>query len=100
MTKEQKLNAIAQMKSHCQLKIESNDYESVSARGILYTLGFTAEETDETIELIRLGGFTNCLDNSVFVIDMVTGKKNFPDQQVCYWGPDQLLSRLQCLFIR
>jgi hypothetical protein len=98
MTKDQKLEAIEQMKSHCELILEG-DWEMLSARGCLYTLGFHGEDADEVIELIRLGGFTNCLDPSVYIAQE-SGKTMLPNEDACYWGPDQLLSRLQCLFIR
>lgn len=99
MTRDKKLEAIEQMKFDCQLRMDQMNYDLVSARGILYNLGFTGEETDEVIELIRLGGFTNCLDPSVYVKG-VNGKVMRPGEGACYWGPDQMLSRLECLFHR
>lgn len=98
MNKDQKLEAIEQMKAHCRLVIETKDYEMLSARGTLYTLGFTSDEADSVIDLIRLGGFTNCLDPNVYMTK--DGKRIYPGADVCYWGADQLLSRLQCLSIR
>lgn len=99
MTRDQKLEAIKQMKIDCEIKMDIGNYEMVSARGILYNLGYHGDDCDDVIELIRLGGFTNCLDPSVWTRDR-NGKKIIPSEDVCHWGPDQMLSRLKCLFIR
>lgn len=86
MTTEQKVDAVKQMVSHCRLLMEQKDYEVVSARGVLYTLGF--EEVEEVLAFIAEGGFDYCLDEFV---------GNYPPRSACYWGADQLESRLQCL---
>lgn len=103
MTNLQIRGAIEQVKVHCDLLMEN--YESVSMRGALYTLGFTTEEADEVIRYCSERGFKYCLDpmiaathfdpnNPRAVNNMITDR---PSAQACYWGPDQLKSRLQSL---
>jgi len=111
LTDEQVLDGIRQLTSHCRLLVEGyeagvREYTSISAREGLYTLGFTADDTDQIIEEIANRGFKYCLDpqiaathfdpnNPKAVNDMVT---DHPDAMACYWGCDQLLSRLQSLY--
>ena len=91
MTKEQTLDAIEQMKVHCKMTMEG-DYDYLSARGTLYTLGFHGEECEHVLKTLFDGGFKNCLDPSYSEIRI--------SEDVCYWGADQLLSRLQSIWIR
>lgn len=76
--------AIRQMCTHCDLKMR--DYEPVSARGVLYELGFGEDEAETVLEYLDANGFTYCLDRFY---------GNRPSAQACYWGPDQLKSRLE-----
>jgi hypothetical protein len=100
MTKDQIREAIEQMKSHCRLQEEIGDYDSISARGTLYTLGYTEDQANEVLQTLFDGGFTYCLDPDFH--------KSPSDQHegmmgtrisagVCHWGPDQLRSRLECV---
>jgi hypothetical protein len=97
MTTEQKSEAVQQMIAHCRLLMEQYEqggrYESVSARGVLYTLGFEAE-VNEVLAFIAEGGFAYCLDAEVGATER-HGER--PPRHACYWGADQLESRLQCL---
>lgn len=77
--------AIAQMICHCKMMMEQGEYEAVSARGVLYTLGFEAD-ADEILAFIASRGFDYCLDPMF---------GDHPSRFACYWGPDQLESRLQ-----
>jgi len=108
VTKEQIKEAVAQMRSHCQLLEETSDYHGVSARGVLYELGYGADDADEVIRALADGGFAYCLDpmieathfdpNNARAVDgMVTDR---PSADACYWGPDQLRSRLDAASIR
>jgi hypothetical protein len=90
-------DAIAQMVVQCDLKMAT--YEACSARGVLYELGFSEEETGQVLRAIAARGFDYCLDSQ---IECSAGggdrARRRPTQDVCYWGPDQLKSRLQ--FVR
>ena len=93
LTEDQVNDAIRQLTVHCRLLMEQyeagvGEYEIVSARGVLYTLGFEESDTDQILEHIAAGGFSYCLDSQI-------GDK--PPRDACYWGADQLESRLRCL---
>lgn len=93
LTTEQVHEAIEQMLVDCDLKMEN--YESVSARGTLRSLGYDGENLEQVLQFIFDGGFTYCLDRQYHV-----SPSNDPgpiSQDVCYWGPDQLASRLHSL---
>jgi hypothetical protein len=95
------IDAIEQMKVHCQIMLETNVYEPVCARGILYTLGYHDPSDVMTILLnIADGGFRYCLDPDIKCSngDPDNPKDVFPSLDVCYWGPDQLKSRLDSLY--
>lgn len=80
------------------------EYRPVSLRSALVTLGYDSEEIDIVITDVWHRGFTYCLDHT----KMATGyfdpghnrKNEYPAPEVCYWGPDQLKSRLQALSTR
>jgi hypothetical protein len=102
LTQDQLKEAIEQMKVHCDLKMA--DYEAVSARSVLYELGYEAD-AEQVLKAIYDAGFTYCLDrdfsathfdpnNPKAVNDMVT---DYPSADACYWGPDQLKSRLEAV---
>jgi len=94
LTESQINEAIEQMRSHCKL-LEETDYHSVSARGVLYTLGYSVKQTDEVITDLFDRGFTYCLD------PMFPGSSGEPIiLGVCCYGPDQLRSRLDSLRTR
>jgi len=93
LTTEQVIDAVRQMHSHCDLlmaKYEAGigEYKTVSARGVLYELGF-GDNVDQILDAIASAGFNYCLDYS---IRCPSGE--YPAREVCYWGADQLESRL------
>lgn len=101
LTDEQVKEAITQMRTSCDLKMEQ-DYQLVTARGLLYELGFEVEDAEQVLQVLYDGGFRYCLDpwfkakhfdpnNPKAVNGMV---EEFPSHDACYWGPDQLKSRL------
>lgn len=99
------LEAIEQLKIHCQIldfnyKQGTGEYTLLSARSGLYELGYTDIEQDAILEQIAEGGFAYCLDYKIQCKSGVgeSNKMIYPDQDVCYWGADQLLSRLQSLY--
>lgn len=97
MTTHQIQEAIEQMKSHCKL-LEETDYHSVTARGVLHTLGYQAD-ADEILASISASGFEYCLDPAIECNsgDPDDNKRIHPPEFACYWGPDQLRSRLNSL---
>jgi hypothetical protein len=89
-------DAIRQMIVHCDLKMEQG-YEPLSARSALYELGFTSTQALQVLEAIAAGGFDYCLDPSITMTGHHEAQGEKPSYEVCYWGPDQLKSRLLCL---
>jgi len=94
MTRDQIIEAIAQMGVTCDLAM--SDYRAVSARSVLIELGYS-DDADEIIEAIAEAGFSYCLDSHVKCSSGHDASEAYPEQSVCYWGPDQLKSRLECL---
>lgn len=99
-------DAILQMISHTQNSMELTkqgvkEYEMCSARGVLYTLGYSSLDVTEILTYIHENGFSYCLDyefpSNALKADGETTETIYPDQQVCYWGADQLNSRLRCV---
>jgi hypothetical protein len=95
MTHDQIIEAIAQMRVQCDLKMP--EYELCSARGVLHELGYDEAQTDAVLLHIAEGGFAYCLDSSIACKGGDRGEWTRPTQDVCYWGPDQLRSRLDSL---
>jgi hypothetical protein len=96
LTKAQVDEAIEQLKVQCDLKMA--DYESLSARSGLNELGYAADDVDQVINTIAERGFNYCLDSHVKCSSGVAGGgEEYPSPDVCYWGPDQLKSRLNSL---
>lgn len=86
------VEAVKQMIVTCDLKMEN--YEMVSARGVLYELGYSSEDAEVVLAHIAHRGFSYCLDYSIPSDHFTDPTPKFPDQQFCYWGPDQLKDRL------
>jgi hypothetical protein len=97
VTESQIHDAIRQMIVHCDLRMEQGDYPMMSARSTLYELGFEGEACEEIIRHIAEGGFTYCLDHTIPMTGHHDAQGERPHRDVCYWGPDQLASRLRCL---
>lgn len=89
MNEQQVHEAIEQMLAHCDLMMDN--YQSVSARSTLRTLGYKGEDVEQVLKFIFDGGFNYCLDPRYH-----QGKENVV-ADVCVWGPDQLASRLHSL---
>lgn len=99
-------DALKQMISHTQNSVELHkqgigEYEMCSARGVLYTLGYNSDDAHTVLKYIHEDGFAYCLDfefpSQALKADGETRETIYPDQQVCYWGADQLHSRLMCV---
>jgi len=96
LTTDQIREAVEQMKSHCDLLM--GNYEMVSARSALYTLGYNQEDAEQVLQTLYEGGFTYCLDPD-YHRSPRTDDQGRISSDVCYWGPDQLKSRLDCVYI-
>lgn len=97
LTNEQVKEAVEQMKVHCDLKMPN--YEMVSARGVLHELGYGAD-VEQVLQAIYNEGFTYCFDPYFKSSNgLGDGGMEYPSADVCYWGPDQLKSRLQCVHL-
>jgi hypothetical protein len=101
MTDSQVNEAIEQMKSHTRHSVELNkrgigEYEFMSARGVLHTLGYDGEDVDQVLKAIAARGFDYCLDPHISS-HPGDGDPFYPSADGCHWGADQLLSRLNSL---
>jgi hypothetical protein len=94
MNESQIKEAITQMIVQCDLHMPA--YDMLSARGVLYELGYSEEQTDDVLAYIAAHGFDYCLDHRIECSngDPVKPGRTYPSSDVCYWGPDQLKSRL------
>lgn len=87
--------AIDRLMTECEERQAS--YKMTSARSGLKHLGYSEAEQDEVIKFIAEGGFDYCLDPKIVMTGPHEAAGEKPDWQVCYFGPDQLLSRLMAL---
>lgn len=102
LTDDQVNEAIEQMQIHTRNSVEAykagtGDYETMSARSVLRTLGYNTADTLQVLQAIAARGFDYCLDAEIPMTGHHEARGEHPDWQVCYWGADQLLSRLQAL---
>jgi hypothetical protein len=94
MTEAQIKEAIQQMLTHCEIKMAS--YELISARGTLYELGYHGDDAEQVLQHCYDRGFTYCLDPDYHRSPRGDDQGRI-SADVCYWGPDQLASRLECV---
>lgn len=89
----------------CGALIERNKageirYPFVSARNLIIEVG---RDPDEVLPCIAQAGFDYCLDSAIPCSTGVggdAGRKERPSQDVCYWGADQMKSRLDAIIWR
>lgn len=103
MTPEQIYDAIRQMRSFVRGREDAykegiDDYIMVSAREVLYTLGYSGDESDEVLTYVHENGFNYCLD-TLFPVKNEKGEFERTPEFATYWGIDQLRSRLDCVYI-
>jgi hypothetical protein len=94
MTRKQIIEAVAQARSHCRLQEEIGEFTPISLRGVLYTLGYDSYQAECVIRFVAAQGFNYCVDPW---ITNPSGER--PPEFTCYWGPDQLRSRLDSIHI-
>jgi hypothetical protein len=92
MNEDEIKSAIEDVKKLCDVKMDG--YKMVSLRSALRELKI---EEQPVIDYVSKHGFTYCLDYTIAATDHFEGNTEKPSQDVCYWGPDQLKSRLDCL---
>lgn len=96
LTPDQNREAVEKVKELCDAKMDG--YHMVSLRSALRELGYAKAAQDQVIRWVAYRGFTYCLDPIITSTwwDSNNNKEvaEYPDWQVCYWGPDQLKSRL------
>lgn len=93
LTQEQLIEAMQQIKSHCRMLMEQyragGKYQIVSVRGVLNELGYEVH-ADQIIQYMAERGFNYCIDPII----PLRGSDEYPSAGVCYWGADQLESRI------
>jgi hypothetical protein len=94
LTQDQVSEAIDQATHFCADREAANMYEAISMRSVLDALGYETEGIEQVLQYCFDRGFTYCLDrryhNSPHGNTVIS-------QDVCYWSPDQLRSRLQSI---
>ena len=100
LSKEQVEEAIAQAIIHCDILTET-DYHVVTVRQVLRDLGY-GNQLPQLLHEISKGGFEYCLDPEIPCKSGVgmENKEIYPDHDVCYWGPDQISSRLRAVHVQ
>jgi hypothetical protein len=95
LTQSQLKEAFLQSLSFTRDKVEyykqGGEYEMLFYRKVLRDLGYHGEDAQQVIAAVATAGFSYCLDPEV------ESDGSHPCEQVCWWGCDQLLSRLKCV---
>ncbi|MFI5405097.1 MAG: hypothetical protein ACHQ1D_01150 [Nitrososphaerales archaeon] len=89
-------NELREVMELCDSLMEN--YEMISLRKALMKYqGLSRDKADEIIRYVAEQGFSYCLD-PIIETTMVGGEtvREAPSYDVCFWGPDQLKSRLRC----
>jgi len=79
-----------------ELEKPTYHYPMVSVRSIALDLGYS-KLLPQILTAIADGGFDYCMDQDIAMTGHHEAAGEYPDWRVCYWGPDQLRSRLDCL---
>ena len=95
LTEDEIKTAIFKMKKYCDR--EMSNYTPVAARSVLNALMYEEPELEQILQFIYDAGFQYCFDHKFISSNGMDGTKEYPAASVCYWGPDQLKSRLECI---
>ena len=91
--------AVGQMKTYCDTLMA--DYKPVSARSALNAVNakgrYDEVEVEQILQAIYDAGFQYCFDRKFLSSNGMDGTQEYPADSVCYWGPDQLKSRLNSI---
>ena len=95
------LDVIEKVKRICE-EYYADGYRPISMRSGLIAAGYDWHDAiTSVLEYVASHGFEYCLDHTIECSSGTTGKpRSRPSQDVCWWGPDQLKSRLDCLSSR
>jgi hypothetical protein len=95
------IEALRAIRQECSAREEASNYAPVSVRGIASKLNLQVP-IEDILQACVDGGFTYCLDHTVeaTAYDGNEMRTSYPSQGACYWGPDQLRSRLDCVDYR
>ena len=97
MTQNEIFTAIQAVIARCKKGLETG-YPTVSMRGMLYDCGYSVHETDFVLQFVSSEGFNYCLDSRIAHEKCGDdSRQEFPPYEACYWGADQLISRLNCV---
>lgn len=101
MTENDIKQAVARMVNHCTIlntayKDELLPYEMASARNVLMCLNYSKRDQDLVLGYLHAHGFSYCLD-PMFATKNEAGDWEPTPEFACWWGIDQLLSRLRCV---
>jgi len=93
------VDAITKVKALCD-EHYADGYRAISMRSGLVEAGYSGEQIAPVLEYVASHGFEYCLDHTIECSSGTEKPRSRPDQDVCWWGPDQLKSRLDCLSSR
>jgi hypothetical protein len=95
------VEAITKVKALCD-EHYADGYRMISMRSGLIEAGYSRDDQiSAVLEYVAARGFEYCLDHTIECSSGATGKpRSRPSRDVCWWGPDQLKSRLDCLSSR
>jgi hypothetical protein len=86
------LAALKAIRAEAYGREQAPGYAMASVRSLAGELGF-AELLPDILEVCAANGFGYCLDETI----PCGTDHELPDRNVCYWGCDQLRSRLDCV---
>jgi hypothetical protein len=96
---EQTLADIRAIRAEAAAREKAPGYKMGSVRSIAHDLSIPDDRLEAVLMACVDGGFSYCLDETIATKDR-DGKWSKPSWRVCYWGPDQLRSRLDCVDYR
>lgn len=88
------LEALQAIRAEAHRREDLKPYQMASVRSLANELGFS-KLLPVILRACVEGGFSYCVDQDI-PTNGPDGEE-FPDWQVCYWGCDQLRSRLDCV---
>lgn len=75
---------------------DTGEYRVITLRQLLAEVGCIDDEADLIIRYVADHGFNYCVD-PIIAIPSSSDVTSYPPKSGCYYGVDQLKSRLECL---